>query len=225
MKIIGIYKITNKINGSMYIGQSVDCLRRIREHFYKAFYLKKEENINKKFYKAIRSFGKENFTWEIIEECQENELLKREEYWIKKYNTYYNESHYNDTIGGENSGRSNIHKGEEHGMAIFSLDEVKFCRREYEKGSIAKNIWSEYFSDRISFNSFQKMWHGYTWKDVLPESLLKNPRPSKKVTKEIAKDIINRYKQGEKLSSIQKSYKGILGATTVHDVAKEKRKY
>ena len=49
--MIGIYKITNKINGKSYIGQSIDIEKRLREHKLRAF--RGDENTNKEYHKAL----------------------------------------------------------------------------------------------------------------------------------------------------------------------------
>lgn len=98
-KIIGIYKITNKINGHMYIGQSTDIQRRWWEHATDAFQPSDNE-YDTIFYRAIRKYGWDNFDKEIIEQCTAEKLDEREIYWISYYNTYEDTHHYNATAGG-----------------------------------------------------------------------------------------------------------------------------
>ena len=69
--MIGIYKITNKINGKIYIGQSNDIKRRFLEHTYRD---KLPIDI------AIKKYGKENFSFEILEECPTEQLNEKETY-------------------------------------------------------------------------------------------------------------------------------------------------
>ena len=85
--MIGIYKITNKLNGDAYIGQSVEIENRLEDH-KKPYNLNREEN--KRLYQAFIQFGLNNFTFEIIEECKITELNEKEKYWISFYNTYPN---------------------------------------------------------------------------------------------------------------------------------------
>ena len=66
--VVGIYKMTNKINGKIYIGQSIDIEKRIKEHFWKATNTK-DVSYNSAIHQAIRKYGQENFTWEVLEEC------------------------------------------------------------------------------------------------------------------------------------------------------------
>ena len=64
-KICGIYKITNKINGKCYIGQSIDIIKRWKTEY-------KWYQINKHLLAAFNKYGLENFNFEIIEECEPN---------------------------------------------------------------------------------------------------------------------------------------------------------
>ena len=80
----GIYKAQNKINGLVYIGQSVNILKRWNNH--KNDYM----TGNSKFYKAIQEFGWDNFEWSIIEECSKEKLEEREKYWIDYYDSINN---------------------------------------------------------------------------------------------------------------------------------------
>lgn len=95
----GIYKITNLVNQKSYIGQS----RRIEVRW-------KEEqaasqNVNSVAYnyllsRAFRKYGLDNFSFEIIEVCNKEELNDREKYWIKYYHSFGSDG-YNQTPGGQ----------------------------------------------------------------------------------------------------------------------------
>lgn len=90
--MIGIYKITNTINNKSYIGQSIHIEQRWQEHLYKS------SGCSLLKY-ALHKYGVENFTFEVIEECSQDNLNKREQYWISFYNTF--EEGYNLTRGGD----------------------------------------------------------------------------------------------------------------------------
>ena len=90
-KVRGIYKVTNKVNGKVYIGQSVDIGRRWRTH------MTAKDDIY--FHKAIQKYGVENFEWEVIEQCKKSELDERESYWIEYYDSF--NKGYNCTKGGD----------------------------------------------------------------------------------------------------------------------------
>lgn len=78
--MIGIYKITNKLNGKSYIGQSIHCDKRFKEHCRG-----KKQFIDE----TIQLEGIENFSFELLEECEEAKLNEREDYYINKYNTMF----------------------------------------------------------------------------------------------------------------------------------------
>lgn len=94
----GIYKIQNLINGHVYIGQAVNINRRWTDEKRDAF------NPNDKAYnypisRAFRKYGIENFSFEIIEECEVSNLNERERYWVTHYNSFF--EGYNQTLGGD----------------------------------------------------------------------------------------------------------------------------
>lgn len=91
--MIGIYKITNLLNGCSYIGQSSNIENRIQQHF---FYYKHEKSV---LHANIKKYGVKNFSWEILEICSLEELDQKEKYWINYYNTFKNG--YNRTLGGQ----------------------------------------------------------------------------------------------------------------------------
>lgn len=97
--ITGIYKIENKINHKIYIGQSINIERRWRAH------LNATQTHNNKLWAALNKYGKDNFDFSIIEECPKELLDEREQYWIKYYDSYNNG--YNLTLGGDGKQTAN----------------------------------------------------------------------------------------------------------------------
>ena len=96
-----IYKITNQINGKSYVGQTVKSAEeRWKEHQQHAFGTH-ENDQNKTLYKAIRKYGLENFTFEVLQDNINNfeDLDKAEIYWIDFYNSFV--TGYNETLGGQ----------------------------------------------------------------------------------------------------------------------------
>lgn len=93
--MIGIYKITNLLNQKCYIGQSINIKQRWKQH--RANSQVRDEAL----YLAIQKYGIENFSFEVIEECKEEELDLKEQYYINYYDSYNNG--YNMTLGGQNN--------------------------------------------------------------------------------------------------------------------------
>ncbi|MBQ7171919.1 MAG: GIY-YIG nuclease family protein [Clostridia bacterium] len=102
-----IYKITNIINGKVYVGQTNNLEKRTYKHFYLA-----QNGCKRHLYNAMRYYGLENFEISIIEECSSDEASDREQYWIKEYKSTNKKYGYNKTDGGEmsNSWEHNDHK-------------------------------------------------------------------------------------------------------------------
>ena len=87
----GVYMLKCLINGKCYIGQSISPKWRTYNHFGK--HKQKGEYTNPKFQADLEKYGKKAMIWGIIEYCNKENLLDREEYWIKKLNPYYNSKH------------------------------------------------------------------------------------------------------------------------------------
>ena len=112
--MVGIYKITNLINGQSYIGQSINIEKRWAQERQSAF------NTNYKSYnypisRAFRKYGLDNFQFEVLEECLQSQLNEREKDWIIQYDTFYNG--YNQTLGGD----SHIIAPKETILGIFEI--------------------------------------------------------------------------------------------------------
>lgn len=100
--MVGIYKITNQINNKAYIGQSIHIEERWKEH-------ERDSNtIDTLLYRAMRKYGFDNFSFEVLEECPEAKLNEREIYWIKFFDTF--ENGYNLTMGGDGRRAYDINK-------------------------------------------------------------------------------------------------------------------
>lgn len=116
-----IYKITNKVNNKIYVGQTVrDPKVRFLEHM--------NDSVSQDyFHQAIRKYGPDNFTFEIIDEAQTiDELNQKEIFWIKELNSYACSSSngYNTTHGGQDNPMSHENVKEKHDK-IMRSDEVR----------------------------------------------------------------------------------------------------
>lgn len=81
----GVYKITNKVNGKMYVGSSaVSLTGRIRSHRKN---LRLGTHANQYLLRAYQKYGSKSFVYSVLERCSSEECLKREQYWIDYYNS------------------------------------------------------------------------------------------------------------------------------------------
>lgn len=91
-----IYKITNKINNKVYIGQTQKTI----EERFKAHIQKAKQHTNRYLYDAMNHYGYNNFSIEQIEECPNFLLDEKEKYWIAFYKSNQKQFGYNMTAGG-----------------------------------------------------------------------------------------------------------------------------
>lgn len=73
-----IYKFENKLNGKIYIGQTINIKRRHRDH-------KRSNSKFGAFPKAVKKYGIDGFYFEILESCEIIKLSSRELFWIEFY--------------------------------------------------------------------------------------------------------------------------------------------
>lgn len=111
MHIGYIYKITNLVNGKIYIGKTMHEPPELRwkEHQHE---MTKERVKNRPLYRALNKYGIKNFKFEVIEKVEGN-LEDREEYYINYYRTYvgYKDCKgYNATLGGDGSPYLNLNE-------------------------------------------------------------------------------------------------------------------
>ena len=92
--MVGIYKITNITNGHSYIGQSSNIEQRWNNHKIAA-YNPNDRGYEYPLYRAIRKYGLQMFSFEVIEQCSQDLLNEREIWWINSVCPEYNQ-----TLGG-----------------------------------------------------------------------------------------------------------------------------
>ena len=132
-----IYKITNKLNNKVYIGQTI---QKPIERFYQHCAKKCDKYIlNMVIHKAIFKYGKDNFTFEVIEEVPKQQLNEREEYWIKYYNSYTDG--YNSTKGGQK------------GNKPFKNIDNKVIIEQYQQGKSLRTIGKIFNIDKATVKS------------------------------------------------------------------------
>ena len=150
--MIGIYKITNKLDGKVYIGQATNLERRLSEHKQKRA-LTIDDYIN--------FIGVENFEFSIIEECAKEELDKKEQLYIEQYDSQKNG--YNIQKGGFNNSC-----GEGNGRARLTEQDVVIIRQAYNNHKKQKEIY-EQFKEKTTWSNFQNVWQGRNWTYIMPE--------------------------------------------------------
>ena len=138
-KIIGIYKIENKLTGKFYIGSSKNIQRRWSAH--KSAANKKELDL----YKDMRELGIENFIFSVIEECKEDELRIKEQYYIDSLKPSYNKVKASTGIAIS----ADVNFNEYHRLYLetqekYNKEHKEYCREWYKAH---KEYFKKYYSD------------------------------------------------------------------------------
>lgn len=244
-----IYKVTNKVNNKVYIGQTRYTVEfRWKQHIHK------QDNCH--FHNAIRKWGIDNFIVETLEKCDVDLLNSREIFYIAKYDSY--KSGYNSTIGGDDNRRlifTDSQYDEIEGLyksgfssnkiaTLFKVDkstivkiliqlgvklrsnklninhqEVLEIAEDYKSGHSLKSIAKRYDCDSKALKEFLKR-KGIDIKDRY--SILKD--------NDTQINLINDYLDGRlKLSEIQSkyhcSYNTLLKILSLHGISKGKKHF
>lgn len=139
-----IYKITNLINGKIYVGQSI---YDDENYFGSGTYIKQ----------AIKKHGKENFKREIIERCKtKNELNEREIFWIKHLNSINRSIGYNAIISSAGIYTEDARNRQKSFLGRKHTDETRNKIRNALKGKKKSEIHIKHLKERNYDKSFMK---------------------------------------------------------------------
>ena len=203
-----IYKYTNKSNGHSYIGQTNNLQKRFNGH--------KSESFNPKasgywlpFHCAIRKYGIENFTYEILEEIADGEsqnfINEREKYFINHYKTLISENGYNVTIGEDGCPKPPLSYEERlERSKLFTKEEIIDIQNRLINDEEYDDIEAIY-SPRLKRTFLVNINTGTNFYNPDFDYPLKKNAKSKFSQREI-KDIKEMIKSGIKYKEIQKKY-------------------
>ena len=136
-----VYKLTNKLNGMPYVGKTTRPLEvRFKEHTKADSYIGN----------AIRKYGEENFSREVIEECETPEQLnEREIFWIAFFNCR-KPNGYNQTDGGDVGNTSFLgHHHTEEAKATLSVS--------HRAETPYKNLLAEMDKRQFTYSALAKL--------------------------------------------------------------------
>lgn len=150
-----IYKITNKVNGKIYIGYtSRSPYVRFKEHVITARHYNKYKDFRSDkqptyLHKAILKYGEDNFKIDVLEKTNKEKCWEGlEKYYIRKYKSNSQDIGYNLTEGGENPP---IHYGESNVMASLTDEDFEGVVQLLKEGVLTqKEISEKYQVDRTT---------------------------------------------------------------------------
>jgi group I intron endonuclease len=166
--IMVVYLVTNKINNKKYIGKDTN---NRSNYLGSGTYIKQ----------AIQKYGKHNFEKTILEYCNsKEELILKEEYWLKKFDAENNPEFYNKTNKSfGNSGQT------EEGKKRISIAKKGWKPTEEQKIKMSENrkghsMYTEEWKQKIS-KSTQGIKKSEEWKELMKEKMGGNTNRRKKV--------------------------------------------
>ena len=216
----GIYRVINNINGKIYVGKSVNIKERWNTHIRESKVNDEQWNSNYRgvrtpFHAAMRKYGIENFTFEVLEECDQEQLNEKEKYWIKELNAIDREIGYNVTLGGDGY---NCGGGENAPGCKITKAESDFIKQKLKERWTAKQI-QEYIP-LATPGIISSINHGESWFDkneTYPISLNNGHRLW---SDEEAMKIKNRYADGETIMDLARELR--VRQETISDLVKGK---
>ena len=194
-----IYKITNKENGLIYIGCTVNSLeKRFGEHLSRCF----TSEHKSKLYNSMKKYGQENFTIELIEECDLNVIYETEKKYIESYDSYDNG--LNSTIGGEGC-LGYTHSSE---MRVRISESLK--NGNSHKGKTYEELYGDKAAEQKEKRrlSVKKGW-GLMSDEDKQNRIIKTTETLQKTSKysvDLVIDVKNKLKEGYKIKQLKELY-------------------
>jgi len=139
----GIYCIQNKVNGKLYVGQSINLKRRKTKHFSE---LKKNCHINKHLQRAYNKYGKENFKFKVLLLCEEDDLTYYENFFINHFRSQANGYNICDASSPpDNRGQKNGMYGAVPPNKRIDIEEnILNIAKEYKNGMPLSHLAKKY---------------------------------------------------------------------------------
>ena len=212
-----IYKYTNKQNGKIYIGQTINPSQRFNQHKSAAFN-ENDKSYNYPLHRAFRKYGIEQFDYEVIASTEDTEALNLlERYFIEKFDSIKNG--YNILEGGLNASREM--KDETRLKLTFSSrseltkEEVIELRIAYKNHLSPSEIYNNKYKDRLKYASFMNIWTGKRYNMIMPEVFTEKRR--EKLNEEIVYNIrLDRIKENLSYEKLANKYN--ISKSTISDI-------
>lgn len=177
-KASGVYLLTCVANGKQYVGASVDIKMRVGTHFYRDY----KKYPWREFYQDIGKYGFDGFSMEVLELCDRNIMLEREQYYYDKFQPVYNFARpvkcpleLPEVIELSQS-RSNSDEAIERRRELYNSPKYKELFRSLHKdGYNAMKPCSAYTKSGERVASFRSLAEAARWVDeVVPQYKAKN---------------------------------------------------
>lgn len=131
----GVYSISCRASGKMYIGCSTNILVRLAHH---TNVLRKNKHCNRKLQNAWNKYGSENFFADVIQYC--DDIYDEERFWIEQFDSFG--EGFNLTCGGDGifiADKESLKIGREKASAKLRTEEARKRVSEWSSEFHANN--------------------------------------------------------------------------------------
>ena len=207
--VCGIYYILNKVNGKIYIGQSVNLNQRLMRHKAE---LRGNYHPNEHLQNAWNYYGEDSFKFSLLEECDESDLDNLEIHYINLYDTTNRENGYNKDHGGVETRHHSLETRKKISEAKQNLSEETLKRMsEAQKGKklsdeTRKKISESLKGHEVSNETRKKLSNAHKGR-TFSEETLKRMSEAKKGEKSVWYGKHHTLRSRRKMSESQKGHK------------------
>jgi group I intron endonuclease len=176
--MIGIYMIQCKVNNKIYIGSSLNIDSRYKQHI--KILNNNSKDVNRHLKNDWIKYGSENFEFIILEECNKEVLIKKEQHYISLYKSLNRNFGYNIKEAGNAKQAqetkdilskiklseehkcklSQINTGNKHPRCKIGLMQAKEIKQKLNNGLKIKELAYAY---NCSFSTILSIKNGYHW--------------------------------------------------------------
>lgn len=192
-----IYKIINNINGLIYIGCTINSLeKRFGEHLSRCL----TSEYKSKLYNSMKKYGRENFTIELIEECNLSVIYEIEKKYIENYDSHTNG--LNSTIGGEGC------LGYTHSNEMRTKISEAVKNSNSHKGKTYEELYGDRAEEEKLKRKVSSVWDKMTEEErnVRVNNIKVASRKKAKYSIELVNEIKQKINDGVKIKELKSAY-------------------
>jgi group I intron endonuclease len=129
----GVYIIQNTNNSKVYIGASKDTYNRLCMHKTQ---LRANKHHNTHLQTAFNLYGENSFTFDVLEDCDEEFIYSQENYWCILMNSHNRKFGYNQDSTGPNGK-----------CGVSNQTKLKMSKSANKKRLVVYTIYGQYYKD------------------------------------------------------------------------------
>lgn len=165
--VTGIIYCATHFDGRKYYGKTIKTLAQRRACHIASSKIDKPKS---HFHRALKLYGKNSFTWQIVESCPISELSEKERFWIRESKTFNPQFGFNETLGGEGcpatiETRKKISDAYKRKVRIFQFTKTGQFLNEFQSYKEASRWLQSQTGKNVNIAGVKdvKRSHGFVW--------------------------------------------------------------